>query len=202
MDKLKFSVAFHNFAEQSIQRLIGLYGQPRTVVEIGCFEGYTTFNLTSSIAKTNPDYRHYAIDPHAGSADLPLDVVDQAGELFRSNLEVFEYSDNIEYIHNTSWNGLLKLLHRGVKADLIYIDGDHRAETVLQDLVLSFELLEVGGVILCDDAVSWKYQDKQSNYNLQDSPKLAVDNFIQCNWNRVEVITLNNGYQTAFRKIR
>ena len=71
MDTLKFTVAFHDFAGQSLQQLIGLYGQPRTVVEIGCFEGYTTFNLTSLIAKTNPNYRHYAIDPHAASVDLP-----------------------------------------------------------------------------------------------------------------------------------
>lgn len=202
MDNLKFTVVFHDFAQQSIQRLLGMYGSPRTVVEIGCFEGYTTFNLTQLLARENSNYKHYAIDPHNDSADLPVDVVDDAGKLFRSNLEVFEYNKNIEYIRDTSWNGLLTLLHRGVKADLIYIDGDHRAETVLQDLVLSFELLEIGGVILCDDSVSWKYKDKHDNYNVQDSPKLAVDNFIQCNWNRVEVLTLNNGYQTAFRKIR
>jgi len=202
MDNLKFTVVFHEFAQRSLQSLVGLYGAPRTVVEIGCFEGYTTFNLTTQMAKTNPAYQHYAIDPHAGSADLPEDVVDEAGELFRSNLEVFEYCNNVEYVRDTSWNALLKLLHRGVKADLIYIDGDHRAETVLKDLVLSFELLEVGGVILCDDSVSWKYQDENKNCNLQDSPKLAVDNFIQCNWNRLEVLTLNNGYQTAFRRIK
>lgn len=193
---------FHEFTQRSVQQLIGMYGPPRTVIEIGCFEGLTTFGLTEMLVQQNPNYKHYAIDPYDMSDDLPLDVLNEAGQLFMSNLEEFKYKDNVEFIHDTSWNGLLKLLHRGVKADLIYIDGDHRAETVLNDLVLAFGLVGVGGVILCDDCVSWKHQDSEKKYNLQSSPKLAVDNFIQCNWDKVEVLTLNNGYQTAFRKLK
>ena len=193
---------FHEFTQRSVQQLIGLYGAPKTVIEIGCFEGHTTFGLTEMMVQQNPNYKHYAIDPYDMSDDLPLDVLNEAGQLFISNLEEFKYKDNVEFIHDTSWNGLLKLLHRGVKADLIYIDGDHRAETVLNDLVLAFGLVDAGGVILCDDCVSWKHQDSEKRYNLQSSPKLAVDNFIQCNWDKVEVLTLNNGYQTAFRKIK
>jgi predicted O-methyltransferase YrrM len=199
---MKYTVMFHEFTQRSVQQLIGMYGPPRTVIEIGCFEGLTTFGLTEMLVQQNPNYKHYAIDPYDMSDDLPLDVLNEAGQLFMSNLEEFKYKDNVEFIHDTSWNGLLKLLHRGVKADLIYIDGDHRAETVLNDLVLAFGLVDVGGVILCDDCVSWKHQDSEKKYNLQSSPKLAVDNFIQCNWDKVEVLTLNNGYQTAFRKIK
>ena len=193
---------FHEFTQRSVQQLIGMYGPPKTVIEIGCFEGLTTFGLTEMMVQQNPKYKHYAIDPYDMSDDLPLDVLNEADQLFMSNLEEFKYKDNVEFIHDTSWNGLLKLLHRGVKADLIYIDGDHRAETVLNDLVLAFGLVDVGGVILCDDCVSWKHQDSEKRYNLQSSPKLAVDNFIQCNWDKVEVLTLNNGYQTAFRKLK
>ena len=199
---MKYTVMFHEFTQKSIQQFIGMYGVPKTVIEIGCFEGHTTFGLTEMMAQQNPNYKHYAIDPYDMSDDLPLDVLNEAGQLFMSNLEEFKYKDNVEFIHDTSWNGLLKLIHLGVKADLIYIDGDHRAETVLNDLVLSFALIDVGGVILCDDCVSWKHQDKEKRYNLQSSPKLAVDNFIQCNWDKVEVLTLNNGYQTAFRKLK
>jgi cephalosporin hydroxylase len=199
---MKYTVMFHDFTQRSVQQLIGMYGPPRTVIEIGCFEGHTTFGLTEMLVQKNSNYKHYAIDPYDMSDDLALDVLNEAGQLFMSNLEEFKYKDNVEFIHDTSWNGLLKLLHRGVKADLIYIDGDHRAETVLNDLVLAFGLVDVGGVILCDDCVSWKHQDSEKKYNLQSSPKLAVDNFIQCNWDKVEVLTLNNGYQTAFRKLK
>jgi predicted O-methyltransferase YrrM len=199
---MKYTVMFHKFTQRSVQQLIGMYGPPKTVIEIGCFEGLTTFGLTELLSQQNPSYKHYAIDPYDMSDDLSLDVLNEAGQLFMSNLEEFKYKNNVEFIHDTSWNGLLKLLHRGVKADLIYIDGDHRAETVLNDLVLAFGLVDVGGVILCDDCVSWKHQDSEKKYNLQSSPKLAVDNFIQCNWDKVEVLTLNNGYQTAFRKIK
>jgi hypothetical protein len=35
--------------------------------------------------------------------------------------------------------------------DLIYIDGDHSAQGVLRDLVLSWPLLLKSGVMICED---------------------------------------------------
>jgi len=47
---MKFTVLFHEFAQSSIQSLIARYGAPKVVVEIGLFEGNTTFNLTQFLA--------------------------------------------------------------------------------------------------------------------------------------------------------
>jgi hypothetical protein len=80
-------------------------------------------------------------------------------------------------------------------ADLIYVDGSHRAKDVLLDATLGFELLNVGGVMLFDDAISWRYGD-----SIHDSPKQAVDAFIACNWDRLKVLELPNGYQVAVQK--
>ena len=46
------------------------------------------------------------------------------------------------------------------------------------------------------DAVSWRYGS-----SIQDSPKIAIDSFIQCNWNRLKVLEMPNGYQTAIERI-
>ena len=35
--------------------------------------------------------------------------------------------------------------------DFIYVDGDHRGHMAMQDLVLSFQKLKVGGIMACDD---------------------------------------------------
>lgn len=193
---MKFTTLFHNFTEQSIGALINTYGLPKTVIEIGVFEGNTTFNLTSFLAQQLPEYKHYAIDPHGESDDLPEDVVDNAGKIFKQNLQDFPYKNHIEFLNKTSWEGLMELYNRGVKADFIYVDGDHRASTVLEDLVLSFNLLNIGGIMLMDDCISWR-QDR-----LQDTPKLAVDAFIQCNWDRLAIEQLPNGYQLAIRRIK
>jgi hypothetical protein len=192
---MKFTLIFHDHLQSSITTLIKKFGCPSVVIEIGVFEGNTTFNLTSSIIPVVPTYKHYAIDPYNFSADLKDDQVKNAEALFRDNLENYEHKDNIEFMHMSSKDALLKLYAQGVKANLIYIDGDHRAATVLEDLVLGFNLLQTGGVMLCDDCVSWKSD------RLQDNPKLAVDAFISCYWDKVVVEQLDNGFQIAIRKL-
>ena len=192
---MRFTVLFHEFAQSSIVSLVNKYGAPKVVVEIGLFEGNTTFNLTQAMAQKYPEYKHYAIDPYGESDDLEEEVIDSAKEIFKQNLEEFEYKDNIEFILRTSHDALLELYMRGVKADLIYIDGDHRANAVLEDLVLGFNILNSGGIMLCDDCIAWRHE------RLQDNPKLAVDSFINCYWDKVAVEQLPNGYQIAIRKL-
>ena len=191
---MQFSTVFHDYTAMSVEWLVRQFGIPKTVIEIGVFEGHTTFNMTNMFAQQVPDYKHYAIDPHEDSDDIEEDVVANAGKTFRSNLEEFKYKDNIEYIPEYSWNGLMDLYKRGVKADLIYIDGDHRAATVMEDLVLAFKLIDKGGAILCDDCVAW-YNEK-----LPNTPKLAVDAFIHCYWDKIDILRLPHGCQIAFRK--
>lgn len=191
---MKFDTVFHDYTEMSISWLVQQFGIPQTVIEIGVFEGHTTFNMTGFFAQQLPDYKHYAIDPHGESDDIEEDVVAKAGVRFRENLAEFPYKDNVEFLNKTSWEGLMELYNRGVQADLIYVDGDHRAATVLEDMILGFKILKKGGVMLCDDCVAW-YNEK-----LQNTPKLAVDSFIHAYWDKIEMLRLPHGCQIAFIK--
>jgi predicted O-methyltransferase YrrM len=186
---------FNDHVDSSCKYLFEKFGLPKTVIEVGVYQGYFSINMTHTIAPTYPSYQHYAIDPFTSSPDLDSDMIAQAYECFIHNLSISPYKNNIEFIRKPSYNGLQELINRGVKADLIYIDGDHTAPTVLQDLVLSYQLIEEGGVILCDDSVTWG-----KKYSLQDTPRLAIDSFIQCYWGKIEVLILPNSYQTAFIK--
>ena len=67
-------------------------------------------------------------------------------------------------------------------------------------LVLSFDILAPGGMIVCDDSISWKYKDKNGNEDPQMSPRMAVESFIMCNWSKIEPFSLPSGHQTAFIK--
>ena len=190
---MKFSVIFHDHTKSSFQRILQENIVPKVTIEIGVFEGETTFNMVHYLIQENPTYKHYAIDPFSPSENLKQEVVDEAKAQFKSNM--VEYPQ-VELIEKNSLDGLLELYNRNVKADFIYVDGSHFAKDVLSDAVLGFELLNIGGVMLFDDAVSWRYGE-----HIQDSPKVAVDAFIQCNWNRLRVLEMPGGYQTAIKRV-
>jgi hypothetical protein len=190
---MQFSVIFHNHVKSSFSRILQEVIVPKVTIELGVFEGETTFNIAHLLVHRNPKYKHYAIDPFRASENLKQEVVDKAKKQFISNMVEFP---QVELIEKPSFEGLLELHQRGIKVDFIYVDGSHFAKDVLSDAVLGFELLNLGGVMLFDDAVSWRYGE-----HIQDSPKIAVDSFIQCNWNRLRVLEMPGGYQTAIKRV-
>lgn len=187
---------FHPFSAQNIMWLAAQYGAPTTVVEIGVFQGATTFNMVKQFAKNNSQYKHYAIDPFRKYDDMPHADTLEAEPIFRANLDECELSNHIEFIHETSWNGLMELHQRGVKADFIYVDGDHSSEGALDDIVLSFAMLKKGGILLCDDATDWRYQEHPA----RPTCRFSVDSFVHCNWNRLHVLRLPNNTQQGLQK--
>lgn len=180
--------------------LINKYGVPSSVIEIGVFEGATTLWISDNLTPHNPNLKIYAIDPHIGSNDMTEDFT-VIRQTFVDNLQLNQYK-NIEYIQKHSKTGLIDLINRNVEAELIYIDGDHKASEVLTDLVLTWQLLKVGGVILCDDTTTWRYIDKNQTESAQMSVRMAVEMFIQCNWHKVRILNLPDNSQTAFIKIQ
>lgn len=189
---MEFSVVFHDHIKSSIHRILEETITPKSVIEIGVFEGETTVNLATILTRANPELKYYAIDPFLSSENLSQDVVDVAKQKFVDNIKSVPA---IEFINKTSFQGLLELHQRNVTVDFIYVDGSHFAKDVLCDAVLGFELLNKDGVMLFDDAVSWRYGTK-----IQDSPKIAIDGFIASNWDRLKVLEMPNGYQVAIQK--
>ena len=191
---------FHQFNGDSVKCLIDKIGIPTTVVELGVYKGHFTINMLHSMCPINPDYKHYAVDPFEAYNEYDQTQLDDVMRAFESNVEQCPFRNNVQFIMKKSSDAIIDLINLGVKADLVYIDGDHRAAAVLQDLVLSWGMLNVGGAVLLDDAVNWCYTDDRREKPLQMSPRLAVDSFIHCFWDKIEVVHLPNGYQSAFIK--
>lgn len=183
----------------NIDHIIQNNGVPNNIVEIGCYEGHTTVTMSDRYTQFNPNLKIYAIDPHQGSVEILEDPKDLQNN-FIHNINVCKHK-NIEYIQKYSEDGLIDLINRNVSPEFIFIDGDHHASTVMSDLTLSFKLLMQGGIILCDDATTWKYVDKNGTASAQMSPRMAIESFIACYWHKIEIIRLPNMSQTAFRKI-
>jgi predicted O-methyltransferase YrrM len=111
------------------------------VIEIGSFQGRSTRALGDHCQGTV-----YAVDPwerYLENHGAPHDL-DQSDDTFRQNL-----CDLID-AGKVPVKGLSKdVLGSGVlePADLIFLDGDHRYETVLWELVAYSRLLRPGGIM-------------------------------------------------------
>ena len=171
------------------------------VLEIGTFEGrYTLWladNYTSNI---------HTMDPYdSGVYKISQEIFDQVEQNWNYNLSICKYKDRITFYKDYSFKILSKLIDKDETFDFVYVDGFHKASTVLEDLTLSFKLLNHRGIMLIDDAVDWQARDYNTNAIINDAtltPKLAVDSFVQIYKNSIEVLQLPRQNQVAIRKIK
>jgi len=102
------------------------------------------------------------------------------------------YSDKVLKYQNFSKDWLMN--NRSILYDFIYIDGDHTGKAVIEDCVLSWDLLKLNGVMAFDD-YEWNHPEPN-----ETSPKIAVDLFLQTHKNEIELI--HKGWQVWVRKIK
>lgn len=119
-----------------------------TIVEIGSYRGKSTIALGLAAKKTNS--RVYCIDPHdefigvAGGIFGPKDLAIKLDVINQYNLGEIVFpicmgSDDIG-----------KVWHRPI--DLLWIDGDHRYETVKEDYNLFAKHVNPGGYLIFHDS--------------------------------------------------
>jgi cephalosporin hydroxylase len=184
----------------NITFLFEKYGVPNTMIEIGCFEGITTFWVSEFGKIHNDKFKIYAIDPHTT-------LNDNHAFDFATIKRTFEYNlskcvGNVSYINKYSYEALTELIVAKEKAEFIFVDGDHTSAAVLEDMILSWRLLPVGGVMLCDDSIGWKLVDEHGSAPVQLSPRMGIEMFIQSHWHKIELIHLPDSFQTAFVKLK
>jgi cephalosporin hydroxylase len=183
----------------NINFLFKEYGVPNTMIEVGCFEGVTTFWVANIGKIHNDNFKIYAIDPHTTSNNNESFDFTIIKRTFEYNLS--KSPNNVIYVNKFSHEGLVDLIYQKEKAEFIFIDGDHTSAAVLEDMVLSWRLLPIGGVMLCDDSIGWKLIDKEGNSPVQLSPRMGIEMFIQAYWHKITLIHLPDSFQTAFVKI-
>jgi predicted O-methyltransferase YrrM len=198
----QFTSDWHSHAiptwEQYFSLLNWSHETPLTVVEIGSFEGRSTLWLLDNLLG-HPESRIYCTDLFDLHPTQPAEEKRALRERFDTNIAESGHAAKVELFHQPSNTTLLELLHRGVRADLIYVDGSHAAPDVLEDLVLGFRLAKVGALIICDDYL-WSCEPT-GQQDLINSPKLAIDAFVNCNIRRIQIPKGQPLYQFAFQKI-
>ncbi|MCA8968283.1 MAG: class I SAM-dependent methyltransferase [Planctomycetes bacterium] len=176
-----------HFVHNAASHLEPIAGQPLRCLEIGVFEGRSARWLFENVL-THPACRYVGIDAWNW---------DGAEAKARANLAPF--LDRTEFVIGESRDVLCSACWPQNSFDLVYIDGCHRALSVLTDSVLAWRLLKVGGVCIWDDyrwrSRFWKRKRKPRHLR----PKEALDAFLMAVTGDYELLFKN--YQVGVRKL-
>lgn len=135
---------------ESWNSIIPLDNKPIKYLEIGAFYGANLISVAKSYGKHNESIL-YAIDPWEDYKNYP----EYKGEIaniynsFMKNIKNSGEEHKIKVIRGYSNNEVPKLEDNYF--DIIYIDGNHEPEYVLEDAVLAFRKLKSGGYMIFDD---------------------------------------------------
>lgn len=141
-------------------------------LEIGCFEGRSTIWWLQNIL-THETSSVVCIDPFTG---IEEDAALNPPDLFNTFLyNIQEFKHKIQVQKGPSATELCRPEVRNKQYDFVFIDGCHRAKEVLEDAVLTFDLVRSGGIMLFDD-----YEWGDFNQTPRRTPKLAIDSFFNC----------------------
>jgi predicted O-methyltransferase YrrM len=126
------------------------YNKPINYLEIGTFYGGNLLSVANTYGQ-HKDSKLYCIDPWEDYNDYPeyKEKQDSIYETFIGNVERSGVKDKITINRGYSNTELLKFDNEFF--DIIYIDGNHEPEYVLEDGILSFRKLKVGGIMIFDD---------------------------------------------------
>jgi hypothetical protein len=112
------------------------------IIEFGCYLGRSTRALAD-----NTTGIVYAVDPWNGvyfnNDGTVADWINTGVyEIFESNLKDHLETGRVIPIRSYSWSFV-----DPIRADLIFIDGDHRYEEVKNDIIHALTLIKSGGII-------------------------------------------------------
>lgn len=128
--------------------------KPTTIIEVGTWKGASTVHMGSICKKLGLNTKIYTIDTFAPTAAYP-DVPSNLFEQFLSNVIHAQLQDMITPLKMTSDEAFMFLNRNDVRAQLIYLDGNHEYEFVARDIANFRHLVIPGGVLFGDDYIGW-----------------------------------------------
>jgi predicted O-methyltransferase YrrM len=124
--------------------------RPINYLEIGCFYGANVLSFAEMYGQHN-DTKLYCIDPWEDYDEYP-EYKNEQGKIydtFISNIKKSGVEDKI--VIKRGYSNIEVPKFEDDFFDIIYIDGNHEPEYVLEDAVLSFRKLKKGGIMIFDD---------------------------------------------------
>jgi len=144
-------------------------------LEVGSFEGRSAIWFLDNVL-TDESSTLTCIDLFAPEYDGIFDANIKASGRARRVTKIKGYSDRA-----------LRTLKPNTY-DFIYLDGCHKAHCTLEDAVMSWDLLKVGGVLMFDD---WLWN---MDLPITERPKIAIDVFAEIYAPFIKVVPLLNSH--------
>ena len=149
------------------------------ILEIGSWEGRSTCWLLNNIL-THPSSQITCIDTFEGGGGTPIEASDTRESIearFDFNIALTEAAAKVTKIVKKS-RAALRLLPFN-SFDILYIDGSHLACDVLEDTLLSWGVVKIGGTIIFDD-----YDHVFREFPHQNT-KIGIDAFLASFCNKI-----------------
>jgi predicted O-methyltransferase YrrM len=146
-------------------------------LEVGAFYGANVISVAGSYG-LHKDSKLYCIDPWEDYEDYPEYKGEQENtySAFLNNINNCGVVDKVNVIRGYSNIEIPKF--EDSFFDIIYLDGNHEPDYVLEDAVLSFRKLKAGGILIFDD-YGWRGPDLTTR---------GIDAFISGYHKRIEYL--------------
>jgi predicted O-methyltransferase YrrM len=152
----------------------------RRVLEIGTHIGASTVHIALALRRNASE----AVD-HRAASMTTVDIEDVNGEEQRRWLRFGAGTSPRRMIEELGCGGLVTFVHRrsidflhdcDARFDLIFLDGNHDADTVYQEVPLALQLLSPGGIVVLHDYFPLG-KPLWSNRMVIQGPFLAIQRF-------------------------
>ncbi len=153
-------------------------------LEIGSYEGASATYLLDRCLGLRIDCVDNWQGAEGETPEQAVEVKNRFDLNIRQALEA-NSTTNVEVHQKESYIALAKMISEDRQFDFIYIDGSHYAKDVLCDACMAWRMLVPHGIMVFDD-YTWRSIDLR----LQNSPKIAIDGFVNANIDQIEVINL------------
>jgi predicted O-methyltransferase YrrM len=164
------------------------------ILEIGSYTGTSLIKLVelipNSIAIGLDMWTSY--DENNLLSNMDMLNIEQS---FYNNIKTANLEDRIRGIKNDSTIELFKMIKEEKRFDFIYVDGSHKCNDCYSDMLLSWQLLNKGGIMAIDDYL-WAGNGVN---DIGDTPLKAVNHFLERY--KKDVKLLHKGYRVFIEKI-
>jgi predicted O-methyltransferase YrrM len=165
--------------------------EPIKVLEVGTYTGISLIHILQLI----PNSVGIGLDKWSNYDEIEL--LENMDELeietsFYKNIKTAGLEERIQGIKGDSYDVLFEMLKENRIFDFIYIDGSHLSFDCYSDLMLSWKLLNRGGLLAIDDYL----------YNqgaVIDSPFEGVNHFLKKHQHEIKI--LHKGYRVFLIKV-
>jgi predicted O-methyltransferase YrrM len=152
--------------------------RPFRWLEIGSCEGRSACWMLDEVMQSGDKITCVDVWPTSGDDVQVPSYLDSEARFDRN------VAGRAEKVRSQSFDFLVQALAEQRRFDGIYVDGDHEAKVAIEDIMLSWRLLNVGGVMVIDD---YEWPMPEGNRHLLP-PKPAVDAFLAIYGSRLEVL--------------